>query len=164
MSRCGNKAREACVGAKRSHMLIHPTWLALLRGTPRARAARATLLALAGLGLAGCNDIHTSYGTDIGRTYLERRETVSFGAGDAVAANKVLQMQDPWPVASADRNLTTHGHVAAGAIERYRTGRVTIPVGMRTSSAGYQQQQQQQQNAASTLSAVPGTASAAAKP
>jgi hypothetical protein len=28
--------------------------------------------------------------------YLDRRDTVSFAAGDSVAANKVVHMVDPW--------------------------------------------------------------------
>ena len=31
--------------------------------------------------------------------YLDRRDTVSFAAGDAVATNKVTHMVDPWPAA-----------------------------------------------------------------
>jgi hypothetical protein len=56
-----------------------------------------------------------------------------------------------------------HGHVAAGAIERYRTHKVIPPVGMGTSSTQYQQTQQTG-GAGSSLSAVPVTASGAAKP
>jgi hypothetical protein len=146
----------------KSHSARGQVWLRLASQSRKNSAARATLLALAGVALAGC-DIHSSYYGDMNRPYVERREAMTPGAGDAVASNKVLQMQDPWPAVSADRNLTTHGHVAAGAIERYRTHKVIQPVGMSTSSTNYQQSQTSQ-GPASTLSAVPTTTSAAAKP
>ncbi len=47
--------------------------------------------------------------------YLDRRDTMALSSGDAVAANKVAQMIDPWPP------------------------RVIKPVGIGTSSANYQQ-------------------------
>ncbi len=156
MSRCASPFRVR---------LRQAAWLRLAVAaqgrSPRSGARRATLLALASLALAGCHDLHTSYTTDTSRMYLERRELVSAGAGDAVAANKVLQMRDPWPIASADRNLPMHGHVAAAAVERYRTGKVIPPVGMRTSSSGYGAQPQAGQGSASSMSAVPQAPSAA---
>jgi hypothetical protein len=136
-------------------------WLRLAYAARGKRAAHATLVVLASLAAAGC-DIHSSYYGDLNRPYVTRTDSLSPGAGDAVAANKILQMQDPWPVASADRNLTTNGPVAAGAMERYRTGKVIVPVGMGTSSANYHQSNTAQ-GPASTLSAVPTTASAATK-
>lgn len=161
MSRTKRKALAARAGVV-SRSAKCRVWLRLATRTDKKPAARATLLALAGIALAGC-DIHSSYYSDLPRPYVERRETMTPGAGDAVASNKVLQMQDPWPVASADRNLTQHGHTAAASIERYRTGKVIVPIGMSTSSTNYQQSQSTQ-GPGSTLSAVPSTASAAAKP
>jgi hypothetical protein len=76
--------------------------------------------------LAGCSDL-----------YFDRRETVTFGAGDAVATNATLQTVDPWPAASANRDFKTNGPRMAGAIERYRTGKIIQPQGLGTSSAGY---------------------------
>jgi hypothetical protein len=66
--------------------------------------------------------------------YLDRRETVSFGAGDAVASDAALQTIDPWPPASANRDVRSNGPRMAGAIERYRTGKVIQPQGLGTSS------------------------------
>jgi len=57
--------------------------------------------------------------------YHDRRDSVSFGAGDAVAANKVTHMVDPWPVRAGDRNITFDGERMADAAERYRTNKVT---------------------------------------
>jgi hypothetical protein len=73
--------------------------------------------------LAGCSDI-----------YYDRRETVSFAAGNAVANAQAVHTVDPWPVASANRNIDGNGIRVAGAIERYRTGRVIQPRGTGTSS------------------------------
>ena len=56
--------------------------------------------------------------------YLDRRDTVSFGAGDAVATNKVTHMVDPWPPRAGDRNIAFDGERAAMAAERYRTDKV----------------------------------------
>ena len=55
-----------------------------------ARAAIAALVLGAMLG--GCSDI-----------YLDRRETYSFGAGDAPKSNVIAQTIDPWSPASANR-------------------------------------------------------------
>ena len=56
---------------------------------------RGALLALAATTLLGaCTDM-----------YLDRRDTVSFAAGDAVAANKVTHMVDPWPARAGNRNI-----------------------------------------------------------
>lgn len=106
----------------------------------RGIAAAAALGALT----AGCSD-----------TYLDRRETVSFAAGDAVASNRAVQTIDPWPPASANRNIRVQGNVVAAGIERYRTGRVIPPRGNGTSSSGYGGPAQQQAPAATTSSSTP---------
>ena len=70
--------------------------------------------------------------------YLDRRDTVSFGAGDAVAANKIAHMVDPWPARAGDRNITFDGERMQSAAERYRTNKVTPPGGTSTSSVRYE--------------------------
>lgn len=94
------------------------------------------VIATAGLGviLAGCSDI-----------YYDRRESILFGADDAVASNIAVQTIDPWPRTSVDRHAPANGERVAAAIKRYRTGRVFIPIGNATSSSYQQQQQLQQQ-------------------
>jgi hypothetical protein len=92
----------------------------------RLVAALVTSVFLGGA-LAGCS-------TDI---YRDRRETVALGADDAVAANKVVHMIDPWPAASGNNHIPGEGHVVAAAIERYRTGKVIKPIGTSTSSTSY---------------------------
>ena len=87
---------------------------------PALLALAATLL------LGACTDM-----------YLDRRETVSFGAGDAVAANKVTHMVDPWPARAGDRNITHDGERMADAAERYRTNKVTPLARTGTSSVSY---------------------------
>ena len=87
-------------------------------GTKRTRFARdiavgVTLTAL----LAGCSDL-----------YLDRRDAIGLSAGDAIAANAIEQMRDPWPPNSGNTNIAFNGQRMQSAIERYRTGKVTPPV------------------------------------
>jgi hypothetical protein len=106
-----------------------------------------TVLIGLGIILAGCSDI-----------YYDRRESILFGADDAVASNMATQTIDPWPSSSANRRAPANGERVAAAIKRYRTGRVFIPIGNATSSS-YQQQQQQQQMM--SLDPQPATSSGA---
>lgn len=96
-----------------------------------ARPARlfAALVTAAGLGgvLAGCAN------PDL---YWDRRETIAIGAGDAVAANSVTQMVDPWPPASGNKNIAFNGQKMQSAVERYRTNRVTQPSDSQAASSG----------------------------
>jgi hypothetical protein len=69
--------------------------------------------------------------------YLDRREAVSFGAGDAVAVNKVIHMVDPWPVRAGDRTIPHDGERMQAAAERYRTNKVTPLGSTSTSSVQY---------------------------
>jgi len=88
----------------------------------------AAILALAATTLLGaCTDM-----------YLDRRDTVSFAAGDAVATNKVTHMIDPWPPRAGDRNIAFDGERMAAAAERYRTDKVKAPSGINTSSVKYE--------------------------
>ena len=85
------------------------------------------VLALAATTLTGaCTDM-----------YLDRRDTVSFGAGDAVAANKVVHMVDPWPPYAGNRSIAFDGERMAAAAERYRTNKVTPLSTAATSSVQY---------------------------
>ena len=88
------------------------------RGTNRAARLIAGSIAAIGLStwLAGCSDI-----------YWDRRETLALGGGDAVAANEVSQMVDPWPPASGNKNIPFDGQKMQAAVERYRTDKVTPP-------------------------------------
>ena len=89
---------------------------------------RGAILALTATTLLGaCTDM-----------YLDRRDTVSLAAGDAVAANKVTHMVDPWPVRAGDRNIPHDGERMAAAAERYRTDKVKSLAGTGTSSVKYE--------------------------
>lgn len=78
--------------------------------------------------LAGCAD------SDL---YLDRRDTVSLHAGDAVAANIIVQAVDPWPRVAGNRDIPANGDRMQAAGERYRTGKVTSPSGLSTSSVTF---------------------------
>jgi len=94
----------------------------------RNKSRGLTALALGATTLLGaCTDM-----------YLDRRDTVSFAAGDAVAANKVTQMVDPWPAYAGNRNLAFDGERMQAAAERYRTNKVTPLAAAGTSSVQYQ--------------------------
>lgn len=90
-----------------------------INGAQRGVAAAVMLGAL----VAGCSDI-----------YFDRRESIALGAGDAVAANQVEQMVDPWPPYSNNRNLTFNGERMQRAVECYRIDKVTQPVDLDPSS------------------------------
>jgi hypothetical protein len=91
-------------------------------GINDARRAIAATVMLGAL-LAGCSDI-----------YFDRRETIAPGAGNAVAANQVEQMVDPWPAHANDKNLTFNGERMQRAVECYRIDKVTQPVDLDPSS------------------------------
>jgi hypothetical protein len=87
------------------------------------RTARPFCGAVAlGIALAGCSDI-----------YIDRRETVGLSGGDAVAANAITQMVDPWPPNSGNNNIAFNGQRMQAAVERYRNNRVIPPVNATTS-------------------------------
>ncbi len=87
-------------------------------GTRRAARLLAGALAAVGLGawLAGCSD-----------SYWDRRDSISLGAGDAIAANTATQTVDPWPAYSGDKNIAFNGQKMQAAVERYRTDKVIPP-------------------------------------
>lgn len=91
-----------------------------------ARAAAIVLSAGIAALLAGCSDI-----------YFDRRESLSFQSGDAVASNIAVHTVDPWPRAAADRNLASDGERMQRAAERYRTNKVTPLANNSTSSVQY---------------------------
>ncbi len=91
-----------------------------MRPSSNVRAALA-LAAMALLG--GCSE------------YLDRRDQIALGAGNAVHTDKVTMMVDPWPRASANRDLAFDGAKMQTAVERYKTNRVFQPKGTGTSGA-----------------------------
>ena len=93
----------------------------------QSRIKLAGLVLIVATTQAGCSDI-----------YLDRRDTIELSAGDALHSNQVTHMVDPWPAHSANKNIAFNGQKMQSAVERYRTNRVTRPVGMGTSSSGYE--------------------------
>jgi len=81
--------------------------------------------------LAGCAD------ADL---YLDRRDTITLSAGDAVASNIIVQTVDPWPRVAGNRNIPGNGDRMQAAGERYRTGKVAQPQGLSTSSVNFSEQ------------------------
>ena len=89
--------------------------------------SKSLVMVLAGATLlAGCTEM-----------YLDRRDTVSFAAGNAAAVNKVTHMIDPWPLHARDRNIPHDGERMAAAAERYRTDKVKPLATASTSSVQY---------------------------
>ena len=110
---------------------------------PCSRSATKTVFGIALLGamLGGCSEY-----------YFDRRDTITLHSGEAMAANRVTQVIDPWPRASGQRNIAYNGERMQGAAERYRSHKVIQPVSPLTSSAS-----QPQPPPALTTEAVPGT-------
>src|SRR6266540_2696837 len=94
--------------------------------TKRGCKSLAVLVTL-GAALGGCSDI-----------YYDRRETVALGADDHIAANRVAQMVDPWPVYVGNKNIAFNGERMQAAVERYRRHEVIRPVPLTTNT--YSQQ------------------------
>jgi hypothetical protein len=90
---------------------------------PLNKMMRVLALVAVLVALSGCSE------------YFDRRDTIALSAGDAVAADKVTQMVDPWPRASANKNISFNGEKMQSAVERYRTNRVYPPSGSGTSAA-----------------------------
>jgi hypothetical protein len=74
-----------------------------------ARADMKTAAALMCLaGLAACDK------------YVDRRDQVTFGSGDAVAFNKAAQIIDPWPASSRTVRHGMRGEQAEAALAKLR--------------------------------------------
>jgi hypothetical protein len=52
--------------------------------------------------------------------YADRRDQISFGSGDAVAANKAAQIIDPWPASSRRVTHGMRGEQAEAALAKLR--------------------------------------------
>ncbi len=65
--------------------------------------------------------------------YLERRDTLTLGSGDAVERNIALQVIDPSPAHARQTELYTDGSRTERALERYRNPPMnnadTAPIG-----------------------------------
>lgn len=79
------------------------------------RALGAGIVLAAGLATAGCED------------YLDRRDTMTLGVGDAVAVNKATQTINRWPASARKDRWQSDGERARAAVSRYRAGKVYPP-------------------------------------
>ncbi len=59
--------------------------------------------------------------------YEARSDLVVASGGDAVAANRVRQIIDPWPKTSFAKTQTTVGARVGPALERYKSGGSVAP-------------------------------------
>lgn len=84
---------------------------------PNRGALSAKLMAIvAGAALAGgCDE------------YLHRRDTMTLGAGDAIATNKATQTINRWPRAAYQDRWVVDGERARLAVHRYRIDEVKNP-------------------------------------
>ncbi len=74
------------------------------------RSKRALLiLAVASL-VSGCAD------------YLNHRDSITFGLGNAAEANKGIHTQDPFPRVAQNTHITTDGKVVSRVIRGYQGG------------------------------------------
>lgn len=73
----------------------------------RKRAAAFVFGLLLPLALLGCRD------------YLDRKDSINLGAGNAVAENKIAQTIDPWPPGAFKKHHTTDAKRTDTAIKRY---------------------------------------------
>jgi len=78
--------------------------------------------------LSGCNE----------DDYLARRDTVSLGAGDAVAVNAVTQTIDPWNRNAKNTEINQEGERARVAVERYQLNKSIPPRGVNTTTISSQ--------------------------
>lgn len=75
---------------------------------------RIILLAMVYLMLSACSQYSNQY--------AERKDTITFSAGDAVASNAAVQIPTPWPRYSNDTAIAMDGERIARAVARYREG------------------------------------------
>jgi len=80
-----------------------------------SRLTSLALLTALAVVLAGC-----MHAEDPITQYTKRADTITLSAGNAAATNEAIQTIDPWPRASANRNIPGNGERMAGAYERYR--------------------------------------------
>ena len=66
----------------------------------------------------------------------DRIDSVTFQAGDAVAHNKVVQTQNPWPGYARRTHIHTNGEKIDLAIDRYKSDQVKAPESEATGSVG----------------------------
>jgi hypothetical protein len=66
--------------------------------------------------------------------YLDRRDTLTKGAGDAQAVNAATQTLDPWPPYARNTDIKVDGKRAELGMTRYQKNKSIEPRGLTTSS------------------------------
>jgi len=66
---------------------------------------------LPALALVGCSS-----------QYFQRKDTVTFGAGDAVAWDNAQQIANPWPRSARNTRIPTNGEKGVQAVRQYVKG------------------------------------------
>ena len=97
-----------------------------MRKCARLALTAATIVAPAML--SGCNE----------DDYLARRDSVSLGAGDAVAVNAVTQTIDPWNRNAKNTDINQEGERARVAVERYQLNKSIPSKGVNTTTISSQ--------------------------
>ena len=67
--------------------------------------------------------------------YLERRDTITLGVGDATETNKAIQTITRWPKASRQDRWVSDGQRASAAMVRYHAGKAAAPKALSGKSA-----------------------------
>jgi hypothetical protein len=87
------------------------------------RSGLAGLLAMSAFIVAGCSEHDLE-------TYLGHNDTVTVGAGNSSASNRVTHATDVWPQASRKNKIDLDGKRAALAAKRYETNTSIEPRGL----------------------------------
>lgn len=77
---------------------------------PLPNIKRALLVLAAASLVSGCAD------------YLNHRDTITFGLGNAVEANKAIHIEDPFPPAAQRTHIASDGKVIRRVVTDYQTG------------------------------------------
>jgi hypothetical protein len=54
--------------------------------------------------------------------YVKHRDTITASAGDAIAHNKVVHIDDPWPRVASDTRITRNGQRVDKVTKTYLNG------------------------------------------
>ncbi len=79
--------------------------------------------------------------------YLSRRDTISLGAGDAIATDQATHTVDPWPPYARDTDINLEGERARVAVRRYQQNKSIPPHGLNTTEISGQAGPGQQSSA-----------------
>lgn len=113
--------------------LIVPAGLCLVI----AGCSNAPSLDTEGVEVVGHAPSHLAPGMEPGYVnWNDRTDRVSLHAGDAVAFNKAVQYENPWPRYQNKTHIHMDGNKANTAIDKYKSGNVEAPVAESTKTEG----------------------------